>query len=434
MKTIMKSVHFLSIVLTISLLAGFLSSCTDQCEQTITYRSQRQVTLSLYELRQSVKSQASQSLEHPGKIYVKDNYLFINEIKKGIHIIDNTDPSSPKPISFLAVPGNIDLAVKGNILYADSYTDVVAFDISTPTAVKEVKRVTDVFQNGVIDGLWWTYNASTQAITDNQWDLVTETRQADCDGPNGGNTSVMFDRVFLAQAALGSNAGGGGGTGTGGSMARFTITGNYLYTVSNQDLQLFDVATPTNPQKGKKINLGWGIETIFPYKDKLFIGSTSGMHIYDNSTPSSPKWLSTFQHVMSCDPVVVQDDIAYVTLRSGTMCNRGSNQLDVINISNASAPFLMKSYPMQNPHGLGIDYPTLFLCEGKYGLKTFDVKDALSIDKNQLSHFDNIDAYDVIPLKGTLMMIGKDGLYQYDYSKAKSLKLLSVIPVVNKGL
>ena len=89
---------------------------------------------------------------------------------------------------------------------------------------------------------------------------------------------------------------------------------------------------------------------------------------------------------------------------------------------------------MQNPHGLGIDYPTLFLCEGKYGLKTFDVKDALSIDKNQLSHFDNIDAYDVIPLKGTLMMIGKDGLYQYDYSNAKSLKLLSVIPVVNKGL
>ena len=35
----------------------------------------------------------------------------------------------------------------------------------------------------------------------------------------------------------------------------------------------------------------------------------------------------------SCDPVVVQGDYAFVTLRGGTECQGFSNQLDIIDIS-----------------------------------------------------------------------------------------------------
>ncbi|WP_237717676.1 hypothetical protein [Pontibacter sp. BAB1700] len=101
----------------------------------------------------------------------------------------------------------------------------------------------------------------------------------------------------------------------------------------------------------------------------------------------------------------------------------------MINISNPRSPQLVKTYPMQNPHGLGIDRSTLFLCEGKYGLKIFDAKDHLKVSENLISHFKEHDAFDVIPMGSNLLLIGQDGLYQYDYSNLKDIKLLSKLPV-----
>ena len=104
-------------------------------------------------------------------------------------------------------------------------------------------------------------------------------------------------------------------------------TMTYLYTVNQSAMQLFNIQNPAEPQVGNQDQLGWGIETIFPYKDKLFIGSQTGMHIYDNANPENPMRLSVFQHARVCDPVVVHDDIAYVTLRSGNQCGGFTNQL-----------------------------------------------------------------------------------------------------------
>ena len=173
--------------------------------------------------------------------------------------------------------------------------------------------------------------------------------------------------------------------------------------------------------------LSWDIETIFPFEDKLFIGSNTGMHIFDNTTPSSPKRLSIFQHARACDPVVVENDKAYVTLRQG-WCGAAPNQLDVVDVKNLSAPFLIKSYQMENPHGLSIMNNILTVCEGKYGLKSFDAKDASDVKLQQ--HIKNIHAFDVIQLDDKhLLMVGEDGLYQYDNTDPKNLKLLSKIEV-----
>lgn len=414
------------------------SSCTDKCEQTSTFRTTQAVNISLGDLRAGVKSEGARPLENPGKIYVKGSYLFINEIKAGIHIVDNSNPTAPRAVSFLAIPGNVDMAVKGNVLYADSYSDMVAFDISNPLSIREVGREEAVFPMGQIDGLWWSYDPTARLIRDSRWQLQTQEVEVDCNSrPTNGciNCAVLFDRGGIAfSSAQSAGVGGGSGTGTGGSMARFAIVDNFLYAVTNQDMKLFNIQNTTKPQFSSSVKLGWGIETIFPYRDKLFIGSTTGMHIYDNANPANPVHLSTLQHVQACDPVVVHENYAYVTLRTGTMCARGADQLDVVNISDAKRPFILKSYPMQNPHGLGIDYPNLFICEGKYGLKTFDAKDPAAIDKNQLAHFKNMHAYDVIPLSGTLLMIGQDGLYQYDYKDPKNLRLLSVMPVQKKAV
>lgn len=412
-------------------LATLLSSCTDQCKETRLVRHTTPITVSLMELRKGIEVEPARELERPGKIYSKGKYLFINEIKEGIHIIDNSDPASPRPVSFVAIRGNGDLAVRGDILYADSYTDLVALDISDPARPKEVGRVKEVFPNGQFDGAWWSYNASTGAINDQRVELRTEVISTNCEetpttwwGPWGGFFPIRSEA--MAQSAA---PGGGNTSGVGGSMARFTLYSNFLYAVSQTSLHLFDITTPAQPADYATIQVGWGIETIFPYRDKLFLGSTQGMYIFDNTNPAKPQQLSVFEHSRACDPVVVHNDVAYVTLRSGAACPNALNQLDLVDISNASRPQLIKSYPMQNPHGLSIDFPTLYLCEGKHGLKIFNVSDPFKVDTQLLAHLKDMDAYDVIALDRTLLLIGKDGLYQFDRTKASQLRLLSKIPV-----
>lgn len=414
-------------------------SCNDQCKETRVVRRFSNLTHSLMELRTQVKAASPRSLQNPGKMYVFGKYLFVNEIKKGIHIIDNGDKSNPKFVSFISIPGNGDIAVRDNILYADSFSDLVALDITNPENGVEIERVKNVFKNGLFEGGSWTLNESIGAINDQNVEYVTETVTVDCENNVtpiswwGGIWAVADRAFFSSNTSTAAPQSSGNQNGQAGSMSRFALHQQFLYAVGQNQLHLFNIANPNKPVDFATVDIGWGIETIFPYNNKLFIGSSTGMFIYDNSNPAAPKRLSSFQHGRACDPVVVHGDIAYVTIRSGTACPGTQNQLDLVDVSNPSSPQLIKSYQMENPHGLSIDFPTLYLCEGEHGLKLFNVTDKFGIDKNQLAHFKNMDAFDVISLGKTLLLIGKDGFYQYDSSNPSDLRLLSKIPV-NKAI
>ncbi|MCK7542507.1 MAG: hypothetical protein MZV63_72395 [Marinilabiliales bacterium] len=97
------------------------------------------------EVRSNIKVIPPRAVGHPGKIYLYGPYIFLNELDRGIHVIDNTDASSPQRIAFIDIPGCMDMAVKGNILYADAYTDLVVLDISNPRATVLKKIVEGVF-------------------------------------------------------------------------------------------------------------------------------------------------------------------------------------------------------------------------------------------------------------------------------------------------
>ena len=234
--------------------------------------------------------------------------------------------------------------------------------------------------------------------------------------------------VLLASCDGGKSDSVSPGSGVGGSTARFTISGNTLYTVSNTALQTYDIAMSSNPKMGNKTTLGYGVETIFPYRNNLFIGTQTGMYIYDITQPGSPRQVSLYTHIQSCDPVVAQGNYAYVTLRSGTPCrNTSANTLDVVDISNLANPKLLRSYPMKNPHGLGVDGTFLFVGEGDYGLRVMDISDPTDI--REIQSFDSTKTFDVIPTNKRLIITGPDGIYQYSYADLKQLKLLSKIPV-----
>ncbi|MCG8328327.1 MAG: hypothetical protein MI974_11610, partial [Chitinophagales bacterium] len=62
-------------------------------------------------------------------------------------------------------------------------------------------------------------------------------------------------------------------TGIGGSLARFTIVGDFLYTIDNTTLTIFDLSEPSTPTSVSAIPVGTGVETIFPLNDFLLMGT-----------------------------------------------------------------------------------------------------------------------------------------------------------------
>ncbi len=429
----MKNFTLLLTGLFVLLLGGCIQ---DKCEQSVTYITLLPEYISFDELRNTrAKSEAARELENPGKMYFYNDFIFISELNEGIHIIDNSNPSAPQRVSFISVPGNRDIAVKGNMLYADSYVDLWVIDISDPTSVSQVGREKDVFpydnwHNGFVG------DPALGIVRNWHEEEVTEVVACNVSFPNRGG--VFFATVDLAANAVndfGAPSSEGNFTnatspGLGGSLARFTIIGENLYAVTDEELIHFGLNNPSNPSQNGRFDVGFGIETIFPYKDHLFIGSQQGMFIYNISDPASPTFVSEFVHARNCDPVAVEGDRAYVTLRTGNGCPGSQNLLHVINISNMANPSLITSYNFENPHGLGIRNKTLFICDGDAGLKIFDATSDWGLLDNQLEHYQNIQATDVIPLPNDiLLMIGADGFYQYDYSDLNNISLLSKIEV-----
>ena len=396
--------------------SSLLVSCMDEVKSTYTFRTMMPVYLEMKDVRAKMISIApAQEIENPGKIYIYKDFLLINEPNEGIHIYDNKNPANPINLSFIPIEGNVDLAINSDILYADNYVDLLAFDLSNIRNIRLVNRVEDVFNH--------LYQHSTGKIITFKDTVLTS------DSP-----SWAFENMWTVRPgmSLTSNmAKAAQSYGTGGSMARFTLMDGHLFAVDESTLRVFDVLNPAEPKFLKPIELGWGIETIFPFDQKLFIGSNRGMHIYDASTPSAPTRLAVYEHVLSCDPVVVNEDYAFVTLRSGNFCVNGVNELHVIDIKNTSQPKLKKAYPMLNPHGLGLAENYLYIAEGKHGLKSFNASDVLAIDKNQLEFIQSMKSVDLIPGPKSLIVIGPDGVCQYDYTNPAKLRKLSCIQVSN---
>jgi hypothetical protein len=217
----------------------------------------------------------------------------------------------------------------------------------------------------------------------------------------------------------------GNTSGKGGSLARFTISGNYLYTVDPSSLHAISLADAEHPQKVSDISLGIYTETIYPYQNSLLLGTETGMFVFDLSNPANPEQLTYFQHIRSCDPVAAQDDYAYVTLNTGNQrCFNGTNELQILSIKNLDSPLLVKSLSLIRPLGLDIDNDTLYVCD--QGLKVFNV--ASKQNPVQINYFSDITARDVIHQPGRVIVIGTDGLHQY-LQTATGLQKISTIPI-----
>lgn len=216
-------------------------------------------------------------------------------------------------------------------------------------------------------------------------------------------------------------------SGSGGSTARFAISGNYLYTVDNANLKVFDISTANDPVLKNTVPVGFEIETIYPFKDKLFIGSTSEVHIFSINNPESPQKLSTAispEVMRRCDPVVAKDTVAYATLRTNGPCGGRQSILAAYDIKDITNPVQKGSYPVTEPYGLGYADTALYVCD-RNGLKVFNIKAAYQ--PLLIKSFNDSWYLDVIPYNNTLICQVQDGLTLYDISKRLDPKLITKI-------
>jgi hypothetical protein len=388
---------------------------------TKTYTLFRPVYMNKADVLANIKSNNPQALKNTGKIYISGRYIFLNEINKGIHIIDNINPATPVQVGFINIPGNIDIAVKGNTLYADLYTDLLAIDMSDPLRAKLTKLVPDLFpersySNGFISD-------SSKVIVD--W--IQKDTTVDAEPKAGWIGCPSCSMLYSVDRMAGVPNPAASVPGIGGSMARFAVVNDYLYTINQSQLGVLNISNSANPEKVSTTSVGWNIETIYPFKEKLFIGSTNGLFIYDISNAAAPVNEGQFTHATACDPVVADDAYAYVTLRTGNPCTGINNELDVINVENLRYPSLVKTYAMSNPHGLSKDGNLLFVCDGKDGLKIYDAAEPGNL--KLIKNINGIETYDVIAWNKKLLVVAKNGLYQFDYSNVSNIKLLSTLTI-----
>jgi len=228
-------------------------------------------------------------------------------------------------------------------------------------------------------------------------------------------------------------------TGKGGSMARFVIAGNYLYTLNKREITAFDITDPDDPLPYTKDSVPWDVQTLFAYGDYLYIGAKGGVYLYNKPTPSKGMELkATYTHLKSCDPVVVENGFAYFTLNNSRTCGlkNGVNALEILDVSDPLNPKISKNSDgeenrknMIDPKGLGVDGNILFVCDGIGGLKLFDInrsennQSIIDLTFNRKSSISDIDCYDVIPYKHNLIVSNGKDVRQFDYSKLPMVEL-----------
>jgi hypothetical protein len=406
-------------LLLLPLLAGCLR---DDCRISRTFIQLDPIYMTASEARSVLTVEPPKALASPGKIYAWGPYIFLGERYKGIHVIDNSNPSSPKPLAFWNLPGNVDMAIRGQYLYADQYMDMVAFDISNLLEPREVCRVLGTFS-------LFGYDPDRGWIVD--YHRTEVSRTVDCtDEDQIGSWFFSGGGLFMNAEAF-SNVpmvGSSGAEvvvsqGVAGSFARFAQYSQYLYGIDNQNLITFDASNPACPARTGIIPVGWNIETIFPWKNWLFIGSNDAVFIFDNINPAQPTLAQVFQHASGCDPVICDERYAYVTIRDGLNCSPVAiNQLEVIDIQQLPGAVMRANYPMVNPRGLAQTTTHLFVCDD--GLRVMDKTQAPTL--RQVAHLKGIATWDAIYLGNNLLLVvGPDGLMQFNVERPEAPVWLS---------
>ena len=421
-----------------------LASCSLFKDEIIDDREMVDVAYFVPQYETTAQLAAKVTVESPkdyaeaGKIVTYQNYIFINKPNEGIHVVDNSNPASPVNLYFINIPGSLDLTIIDDHLYSDMFSALVVFDISDVTLPDLIEDFTveEVFYYNpyrTLDNVSRPevgYDYTQYESIDDSRGIVTgwevEIRQEPLED------QILYLRLedtAIAETTSSDQANGFSEVSTAGSMTRFLPIDRYLYTINFNELVLFSIGDNYQPSRFARLDTGTQAETLFQLNDLLFVGSTTGMLMYDVTSPDNPNYLNSIEHFRSCDPVVADENYAYVTLRGGTNCFTETNELQIIDIRTPEELSVVARQVMFNPHGLAIHEDYLLVCDGTAGLKVVDVSNR---EQPEILSTDNIPfAYDIIVDFPSALVVGEGVLYQYDLSNLPEIVKTNELVLTN---
>ena len=407
-------------------LIAFSSCTTDRGTVEVDYVEARAIYGDIDEIRATPINESARAIENPGKIYIGERFILIGEEGEGIHVIDNSNRSNPESLAFINIPGNREYYVSDNMLYAESYYDLVKIDISNPLETKLVGRAENAVQEASknADGEYlvgFTYENKSVVLNEDE-DFYKEII---------GDQLVYLDFAenVIPQSAVPSSFAGNSSSQSG-TVNRVTKSGDFIYTISNNNLIIVSDGFNFGDEVRHYQDFKPDMETIFPYEGKLFMGSRTAMNIFDLSDPLQPSEIYEFDHVTSCDPVLPFEEMAYVTLRTADFsdCPGNINALVVLDLQDISNPKQLDEIQMSSPYGMSVIDDKLYVGEGENGLSIFNVKDERNPELLTLNK--EIEAYDIIsdPVdKNIIFIAGPKGLQQFTMGSNQSFDLNSTI-------
>ena len=399
-------------------------SCTkDTGNVTVNYQEATAIYGSLDDIRTSDLNQSPKQINNPGKIFIGNDYVLIGEEGQGVHVVNNNDKSAPFMESFISIPGNREFVVFDDVLYAESYYDMIKVDVTNPTNAKLLARSEFAIQDKYINEngqvlIGFSY-ADKEITIDQNDDFYNEII---------GDQLVYLDyaKNIIPNSAVPSSFAGNSAKQFG-SVNRISKVNDHIYVVSKNNLIILndsDFASRPIIYKDLKEDM----ETVFPHDNNLFIGTRTSMDIFNISNPTTPSNVFEFEHATSCDPVLPSDNVAYVTLRTGDFaeCPGNTNALVVVDVSDLSNAKVKEEIPMNSPYGMAIINNELYVGEGINGLKIYDITDRLH--PQLIMEDKNIEAYDIIadPQDPTnIFVAGPKGLNQFEILDNRVLDIKS---------
>jgi hypothetical protein len=274
-------------------------------------------------------------------IYLADSLLLVADEKYGIYVYSVAATDTPSLKTTIPKSGVRGMAIKDSIIYAGAWDGIYAFRLKGETGYDTVCTIPT-----------YTYMGD---------DMVVQREESFYPFFNCG-----CHRDYAAGGTETSN-------GVGGSYAVFAIIDTFLYYVSESSLITMSVARPESPRELSRLYLGWTVETLYPMAEYLYIGGQTGMYVIDRVNGAKPSLIGSLQHFQACDPVVVQDTIAYVTLRSGNGCGAVADELLTLSVADPVKPRLLHEDTVVTPYGLAVNDSLLYMANGYAGYSLYRV-------------------------------------------------------------
>ncbi|HUH25343.1 MAG TPA: hypothetical protein VLY87_01835 [Flavobacterium sp.] len=161
-----------SLILLFTLIsATTLVSCIFEREDIDTYNyypsRYNPVIMSRDAFEKSIVFKDVQPMKNAGKIYVKDQYVFIVDKNKGVHVYNNQNPNNPTEYAYLEIPGVTDLAIRNNNIFVNQSVDLVALNVNFNAKTVEVtKRIRQTFPIKVSPDGYTQYVEEDKVVVD----------------------------------------------------------------------------------------------------------------------------------------------------------------------------------------------------------------------------------------------------------------------------